>query len=107
DLESAKLLAAAGASVNDADAWGVSATVLAAHGGFTELVEWLLDRGADANAAAAGFSAMHAAIMWRDARMVGALLAHGADPNAPLKTWTPTRRSSKDHNFAPELVGAS
>jgi hypothetical protein len=38
---------ASGANVNDADAWGVSATVLAAHGGFTELVVWLVDRGAD------------------------------------------------------------
>jgi ankyrin repeat protein len=107
DLESAKLLAAAGANVNDADAWGVSATVLAAHGGFTELGIWLLDRGADPNAAAAGFTAMHAAIMNRDTRMVTALLAHGANPNTPLTTWTPTRRSSKDHNFAPELVGAT
>ena len=107
DLESAKLLAAAGANVNDADAWGVSATVMAAHAGFTELVAWLLDRGADPNAAAAGFTAMHAAIMRRDTRMVAALLAHGADANAPLTTWTPTRRSSKDHNFAPELVGAT
>ena len=33
----------------------------------------------------AGFSALHAAIMRRDTRMVSALLAHGADPNAPLK----------------------
>ena len=31
DLASAKLLVAAGANVNDPDAWGVSATVLAAH----------------------------------------------------------------------------
>jgi ankyrin repeat protein len=35
------------------------------------------------------------------------LLAHGADPNAPLRTWTPTRRSSKDFNFQPALVGAT
>ena len=34
DLASAKLLVGAGANVNDADAWGVSATVLAAHSGF-------------------------------------------------------------------------
>ena len=34
DLSSAKLLVAAGANVNDADAWGVSATVLAAHSGY-------------------------------------------------------------------------
>ena len=38
DLASAKLLVAAGANVNDADAWGVSATTLAAHSGFTDLV---------------------------------------------------------------------
>ena len=107
DLESAKLLAGAGANVNDADAWGVSATTMAAHAGFTGMVEWLLDHGADAGAAAAGFGALHAAIMRRDTRMVSALLAHGADPNAPLRTWTPTRRSSRDFNFAPELVGAT
>jgi ankyrin repeat protein len=107
DLESAKLLVGAGANVNDVDAWGVSATTMAAHAGFTEMVEWLLDRGADASAAAAGFGALHGAIMRRDTRMVTALLAHGADPNAPLKTWTPTRRSSRDFNFAPELVGAT
>ena len=107
DLASAKLLVDAGANVNDAEAWGVSATVLAAHSGYTELVEFLLDRGADPNAAKAGFSALHAAIMHRDERMVAALLAHGADPNSPLQTWTPTRRSSRDFNFAPELVGAT
>ena len=65
DLASAKLLVAAGANVNDADAWGVSATVMAAHSGFAELVEFLLERGADPNAAGAGFTALHAAIMRR------------------------------------------
>lgn len=107
DFASATLLVAAGANVNDADAWGVSATVLAAHSGFGELVAFLLERGADPNADAAGFTALHAAIMRRHLGMVSALLAHGADPNAPVKTWTPTRRSSKDYNFAPELVGAT
>ena len=107
DLASATLLVAAGANVNDADAWGVSATALAAHSGFGELVAFLLERGADPNAAAAGFTALHAAIMHRDLAMASALVAAGADPNAPIRTWTPTRRSSKDHNFAPELVGAT
>ena len=36
DLDSARLLVAAGANVNDADAWGVSAVTLAAHSGFTD-----------------------------------------------------------------------
>jgi uncharacterized protein len=107
DLASAKLLTAAGANVNDVDAWGVSATTLAAHSGFRELVEWLLENGADPNAAAAGFSALHTAIMRRDEKMVSALLTHHADPNAPLRTWTPTRRSSDDFHFRPELVGAT
>ena len=50
----AKLLIAAGARVNDTDAWGVSATVLAAHAGHGEIVDLLLETGADPNAAAAG-----------------------------------------------------
>jgi ankyrin repeat protein len=107
DLASAKLLLAAGANVNDADAWGVSAMVLAAHSGFAEIVEFLLDNGADANAVGPGFTALHEAVMRRDERMVTALLAHGANPNTPLQTWTPERRSSADFNFAPALVGAT
>src|SRR5258706_4355853 len=107
DLDSARLLVAAGANVNDAEAWGVSATTLAAHSGFRELVEFLLEKGADPNAAGAGFTALHIAIMRRDEKMVSALLAHGADPNAPLRTWTPTRRSSRDFYFEPVLVGAT
>ena len=107
DLDSAKLLVAAGANVNDQDAWGVSATVLAAHSGYRELVEFLLEKGADPNLAPAGFTALHEAIMRRDERMVSALLAHGANPNTPLRTWTPTRRSSQDFHFEPALVGAT
>jgi uncharacterized protein len=107
DVESAARLVAAGANVNDADAWGVSATALATHAGFRDLVAFLLEHGADPNAARAGFSALHAAIMRRDEAMTAALLAHGADPNFRLTSWTPTRRSSKDHHFNPELVGAT
>ena len=107
DLDSAKLLVVAGASVNDRDAWGVSATVLAAHSGFRDFVEFLLAKGADPNAGQAGFTALHEAIMRRDEEMVTALLDHGADANAPLRTWTPTRRSSKDFHFEPVLVGAT
>jgi len=107
DLPSARLLVAAGADVDDADAGGVSAVTLAAHSGYTDLVEFLLEHGADANSATAGFTALHAAIMRRDETMARALLTHGADPNIPVQTWTPTRRSSEDLHFEPSLVGAT
>jgi uncharacterized protein len=107
DLESAKLLVAAGANVNDADAWGVSATTLAEHSGFGELTRFLLDKGANPNAAPNGFTALHEAIMRRDEATIASLLDHGADPNTPLKTFTPTRRSSDDFHFEPALVGAT
>lgn len=107
DVASAKLLVAAGANVDDRDAWGVSAVTLAAHSGFVELVEFLLESGADPNADGPGFTGLHEAIMRRDQRMVSALLDYGADPDAPLRTWTPLRRSSEDFNFDPELVGAT
>jgi uncharacterized protein len=107
DLASAKLLVAAGANVDDADAWGVSATALAAHAGFEPIVQFLLDNGADPNAAGAGFAPLHVAVMRRNQKMVRALLDYGADANAAITNWTPTRRSSKDYHFEPELVGAT
>jgi ankyrin repeat protein len=45
--------------------------------------------------------------MRRDEKMVAGLLDHHADPNFPLKTLTPTRRSSEDYHFEPDLVGAT
>ena len=112
DLASATHLVAAGANVNDADAWGVSATVLAAHSGFGDLVEFLLERGADPNAAARrvhGAPCRHHAP--RTLAMASALLGHGADPNAPVKTWTPTgarRRTttSRPNSSAPRPSGS-
>ena len=107
DLASARMLVNAGASVNDADARGVSVIVLAAHSGFGDLVEFVLNEGADPNAAEAGFSALHVAIMRRDENLGRLLLDNGADPNARLSNWTPTRRASADWHFHPALVGAT
>jgi ankyrin repeat protein len=107
DLESAKLLVAAGANPKDKEASGVTAVAMAAHAGYTEIVEFLLDKGADPNGSEGGFTALHAAIMRRDERMARALLTHKADPNEPVRMWTPTRRSSRDWNFNPEMVGAT
>jgi ankyrin repeat protein len=107
DLPSARLLVAAGADVNDQDAWGVSAVTLAAHSGFFDVMDFLLAKGADPDRAAAGFTALQIAVMRRDEKMAADLLDHGADPNAPLKTWTPTRRSSHDLFFHPAMIGAT
>ena len=107
DLESVRRLIAAGADVNDTDAWGVSAATLAAHGGHTDLVVFLLDRGADPNVADAGFAALHEAVMRNDLRAARALLDAGANPNLRLETWTPTRRASRDLHYPPSFVGAT
>jgi ankyrin repeat protein len=107
DLASAQLLVAAGANVNDEDAWGVSVLALAAYSGFGDMVTFLLEKGADPNASKAGFTALHEAIMRRDEPLVRTLLAHGASPHLPVQAWTPTRRQSTDFHFEPELVGAT
>jgi ankyrin repeat protein len=107
DLASARLLIDAGADLDAADAWGLSPTVLAAHSGFGDLVDLLLERGARPDAPGAGFQALHAAILRRDERVVRALLAHGADANARITNWTPTRRASADWSIHPSLVGAT
>ena len=75
DVESARLLIAAGADVNDALPDGVSALVLAAHSGHGALGALLLEKGANPNAAEAGFTALHAAIDRSDLSLVQALLA--------------------------------
>lgn len=107
DAASARLLVEAGANVNDHDAWGVSATTLAAFSGNGDIARYLLDKGADPNTDKPGFTALHCAIMRRDEQTVAALLAHGADPNVTVKVWTPTRRSSDDFYFMPALVDAT
>ncbi len=107
DLASTKLLVAAGANVNDRAPYGTSATVVAAHSGHGELAAFLLEKGADPDAAGAGYTALHAAIVRQDEKLVGALLVHGANPNAPLLASTPSRRQSGDVYLAPAFVGAT
>jgi ankyrin repeat protein len=107
DAVSARLLIEGGANVDDHNAWGVSATTMAVFAGHGDVARYLLDKGADPNIDKAGFTALHCAIMRRDAQTAAALLARGADPNAAVKAWTPTRRSSDDYHFMPALVNAT
>jgi ankyrin repeat protein len=107
DAASAAVLIAAGAKVDDPAASGTTPLVVAAHSGHREVASLLLDKGANPNAAGAGYTALHAAILVGDAPLVKSLLAHGAEPNAPLERGTPVRRYSQDLAFSADLVGAT
>ena len=86
---------------------------MAAHSGHTGLGAHaavgtlLLEHGADPDAAGAGYTAMHAAVLTGDLELVTALLAHGADANLPLLKGTPVRRFSTDFALAKSLIGAT
>ena len=121
DLESARLLIAAGADVRDTAADGNTALHVAAHSGHGSLAAFLLAEGADPNAAPLGYTALHAAVLRGTLRdrgvpnddpgagipLVRALLQHGADPNARLIKGTPVRRWSHDFAFMDRWVGAT
>ena len=121
DLESARLLVAAGADVRDTAADGTTALHIAAHSGHGSLAAFLLAEGADPNAAPLGYTPLHAAVLRGTLRdrgvanddpgaglpLVRALLEHGSDPNARLLEGTPVRRWSHDFAFMDRWVGAT
>ena len=107
DVASARLLLAAGANVNDTAPDGRSALLVAAHSGHRPLVEILLDEGANPNAAAAGYTALHAAVLQGDLRMVQTLLAAGARPNAQVTQATRVTRNGQVLMIGDHLIGAT
>jgi ankyrin repeat protein len=106
-LSCAKLLVAAGANVNDTAANGSSALAVATLSGNGALAAFLLDNGANPNAAGAGYTPLHAAILRSNLDLIRALLAHGADTNARLMKATPARRHSQDWAMNLAWDGAS
>ena len=106
-LESAQHLVAAGARVDEAAPNGQSPLVIAAHSGHGPVAAFLLEAGADPHNDAAGYTALHAAILRSDLGLLEALLARGANPNTPLAKGTPSRYYSKDYAFNENLVGAT
>jgi ankyrin repeat protein len=108
DIEMAKTLLAAGVHVDEAGSDGIHALPLSIVVGQADFALFLLDQGADPNAAMAGLRALHAAVasvrpwlaewsqrhgaavrgkdLTRPQRLalVSALLARGADPNARI-----------------------
>jgi ankyrin len=107
DRESAELLLAAGADINDTDASKASVLVVAAHSGHGALAQMLLDRGADPNAAGAGYTPLHAAVLRGDAPLVKALLAKGANPDTKLEAGTPVRKYGVDYALSAAWIGAT
>jgi ankyrin len=107
DVESAKVLLAAGANVNDTSASGTSALVVAAHSAQRALALLLLDKGANPNAADGGYTALHAAVLRGDLELARALLAHGANPDAEMTKGTPVRYISQDYALNVAFLGAT
>jgi uncharacterized protein len=107
DVATGRVLLDAGARIDDRAADGTSALVVAAHSGHGAFAAYLLERGADVNAAGAGYTALHAAVIRGDLDLVKALLAHGADPNAQVLHGTPGRRLGTDFSLRHQMIGAN
>ena len=103
-MDAAEVLLEAGASVNETLADGTSALVLAVMSARYEMAAFLLDHGADPNASAQGWTALHQIVWTRrpnrgfntvfqapkgrvdSLSLVEKLLAHGADIDARVAT---------------------
>lgn len=107
DVESARLLLAAGTDINDTAADGASALVIASQSGQPALAELLLATGADPNRDGVGYTALHTAVLRGDLDLVNALLAHGADPNARVRKASAAVRYSDQWFVAPQFLGAT
>ncbi len=107
DTASASALVAAGANVNDVAPDGTSALVVAAHSGHGPFAGFLLKKGADSNAAGAGYTALHAAVLRGDLTLVQALVVHDASLNTRVGKGTPVRRFSRDFALSTAQIGAT
>jgi ankyrin repeat protein len=106
-IESARLLLDAGADVNETAPNGDSALVIASFSDQGKFAAFLLERGANSNAAGAGYAALHAAVLRGDLELVKALCAHGADPNVRLTKGSRQQREANWFALSASLAGAT
>ncbi len=107
DVESAAMLLDAGAAIDAPSADGRSPLVLGLFDGQPTVARLLIARGADVNAAGAGYTALHAAVLRGDVDSVRALLDAGADVNARLAKGSPVRRFGSQWALPSTLAGAT
>jgi len=101
DIESVKILLAANAPINDAAPDGVTPLIAAVVKFHEDVALFLINNGADVTSAKAGYTALHAAALTGQLSVAKALLAHKADPNAPLTM--PKRLQAVFVPYNPEL----
>jgi len=106
-IESARLLLDAGADVNETGPDGASVLVTASFSGHGDLAAFLLERGAEPNAARAGYAALHTAVLRADATLVRTFIAHGADPDVRLTGGSRVPRATNWWILPASLAGAT
>ncbi len=126
DLESVRILLAAGADVNEATPEAGNTLVVASASNREELAIFLLEKGANPNSADEyGFTALHHAVQKgisdlsaieytpallpprNQPELVKALLAHGADPNSRIKKDYPASVAPYRHTTPASILGAT
>jgi ankyrin repeat protein len=107
DVESARLLLAAGANVDDMTSNGMTALTNAIRNNQAAVALLLLEKDADPNAMDVGYAPLHAAVLMNQPAVVQALLEKGAKVNARITQGTPTERQGENPVLPMDLIGAT
>ena len=108
DLESTKMLATAGAHINETNPIGSTPLMMAIRNDRTPVALYLIEKGADPNIDEAGHTALHLAVARKNPEVVKALIERGAKVNVRLTKGEPDPDGNRNYNQLPEyLLGAT